>query len=269
MKSTSNRLALKFAENRKSGKKTFCAFLTLGYPDLKTTEKLLHSFEREGVDILELGIPFSDPLADGPTIQYSSEHALERGVCLADAFRILKRVRDAGNKMPVVLFTYFNPVFHYGLRRFVADSIRAGCDGLLIPDLPPDEELALRQECKRQGLAQIFLIAPTTTGKRAGFISRSSGDFIYYVSLRGVTGARAQIPKDIRRHLNALRKMTGKPLLVGFGVSSPAQASRIAAMSDGVIVGSAIIEKLRKSRGSIAPVNRFIRQMIRAVKGSR
>lgn len=263
-----NRLAKVTAVASASGRKLFCAFTTLGYPDLVKTEKLVLGFARDGVDIVELGFPFSDPLADGPTIQYSSEQALAGGVRLKDAFDLARRIRRKGCEVPLVFFTYFNPVFHYGAKKFLREACEAGFDAVLVPDLPPDQEEEFRAEVKARGLQQIFLIAPTSSPERTRMIARESQGFIYYVSLRGVTGARQAVPSEIRQHLKEIRKTTSKPVLVGFGVSKPDQARSLSQWSDGVIVGSAIIDRIRKAGGRIEPAAAFIREMVRAVKGA-
>ncbi len=261
-----NRLILKTRQASKQKTKLFCAFLTLGYPNLKATERLIEAFEKDGVDILELGFPFSDPLADGPTIQYSSERALEQGVTIEDAFRLVQKLRKKGSRIPILFFTYLNPVFHYGIKRFVHQPKPAGIDGQRGPDTPPEEDQDMTKACRRAGLARVFLVAPTTVKSRAARIARISEGFIYYVSLRGVTGARKSLASDIRRNLQSLERVAHKPVLIGFGVSSPEQGRQLAAMSEGVIVGSAIVEKLRKGKGSIAPAVKFVRQMVLALK---
>ncbi len=260
-----NYLDLKIREAKRKKKKLFCVFLTCGFPDLAATERLVLFAEKAGVDILELGFPFSDPLADGPTIQYSSEQALKHSLSIADAFALVRRVRRKGSKMAIVFFGYLNPVYAYGEKEFARDARDAGIDGLIIPDMPPEEEPVFRKECQKEKLRVIYLVAPTTTDQRAkGLVHKSQG-FVYYVSLRGVTGTRAVIPEDLRAHLRKLKRMTSKPVLVGFGVSTPEQARAIAGMSDGVIVGSAVIERLKRG---IAPAERFIESMAQAVHGS-
>ena len=261
-----NRLLDKMAALHRKQEKAFCAFLTSGFPDLKKTADYAAGFEQAGVDILELGFPFSDPLADGPTIQYSSERALEKGVTIDSVFNLLAGLRKKGLKLPVIFFSYFNPILAYGLKRFAQKAALAGFDGVLVPDLPPEEEENFRGECRKQGLCRIFLIAPTTSRERARYLATQSEGFIYYVSLRGVTGVRSRIPNDVHTHLAELKKTTTKPLLVGFGVSTPDQAGYLAGLSAGVIVGSAIVEQIRKSGGRTEPVLKYIRQMVRAVK---
>lgn len=260
-----NRLLQKIQAQKK--RKLFCAFLTLGYPNLKATEQLIWEFEKAGVDILELGFPFSDPLADGPTIQFSSEEALRRRVKIEDAFALVSKLRKQGCRLPILFFSYLNPIYHFGCEKFAAEAKKAGFDGAIIPDLPPEEEPKLQQALHRRGLVQIFLVAPTTEKRRASFIAGKSQGFIYYVSLRGVTGARASVAVDVQGNLKQLHKLTPKPVLIGFGVSSPEQGKSLAGFSEGVIVGSAIVEQLRRGKGKIAPAVNFVREMVRAVKG--
>lgn len=262
-----NRLFRILKEARRRRRKLFCAFLTLGYPNLAATRKLIHEFEAAGVDLLELGFPFSDPLADGPTIQFSSERALAKGVRFRDAFATAQRLRREGCGLALIFFSYLNPIYRYGFPRFVRKAKASGFDGLIVPDLPPEAEAGLRRACRRYGLPQIFLVAPTTTPGRARRIGRSSQGFVYYVSLRGVTGARKSLAGDVRKTLKRFRKAIRRPLLVGFGVSSPAQGRAVARASEGVIVGSAILDHLRRSPQSLKPAIRFVERMVKSVKG--
>ncbi|MCM8775686.1 MAG: tryptophan synthase subunit alpha [Candidatus Omnitrophica bacterium] len=261
-----NRLLTSIRKAQHKESKLFCAYLTLGYPNMDTTQRLIHAFQAEGVDMIELGFPFSDPLADGPTIQHASELALKRGVRLKDAFSMARRIRQAGNEIPLIFFGYFNPIFHYGCRRFAQEAKRAGFDALIVPDLPPDSERTFRKDCRHVGLLQIFLIAPTTSNKRAGMIANASSGFIYYVSVRGVTGVRHSLPRDIGRHLREIKKRIRQPILIGFGVSTPEQAKALSRFSSGVIVGSALIDQIRLSHGKISRVIGLVRRMVRALK---
>ena len=253
-----NLLTQKIAQAKRREQKLFCVFLTLGYPNLAATERLILSCEKAGVDILELGFPFSDPLADGPTIQFSSEQALKKHVSIKDAFNLVRKVREQGCRMPVVFFGYLNPIIAYGAKEFVRDAKAAGIDGLIVPDLPPEEEKQFQKECLKKDLSQVFLVAPTTPDKRARDIIQKSRGFVYYVSLRGVTGARRTLPSDLKDHLTKLKRMSSKPVLVGFGVSTPEQAWEISRMSHGVIVGSAVIEHLKRG---ISVAEGFIEKM--------
>jgi tryptophan synthase alpha chain len=260
-----NYLTEKIKKNRRRKAKLFCVFLTLGYPSLAATERLILSSEKAGVDIIELGFPFSDPLADGPTIQYSSEQAIKKNVSIKDALSLVRRLRQKGSKIPIVFFGYFNPVFSYGCMEFAGDAKGAGLDGMIIPDLPAEEEIEFQKACRKHRLNFVQLVAPTTADKRAKMLVGKSQGFIYYVSLRGVTGARKALPADLKAHLAKLKKMTFKPVLAGFGISTPEQARAISKMSDGVIVGSAVIEHLKRG---IPAAERFIEKMSQAVHGA-
>ena len=257
-----NRLDGKIKAARKAKQKLFCVFLTLGYPSIAATERLILSSEKAGVDIIELGFPFSDPLADGPTIQYSSERAIKKNIAIKDAFALVRRLRQRGSKVPIVFFGYFNPVFSYGGKDFARDARGAGIDGLIIPDLPPEEETEFHKACRKQKLHFVQLVAPTTKDKRAKMLVGKSQGFVYYVSLRGVTGARRALPADLKAHLAKLKRMTPQPVLAGFGISTPEQATGISRMADGVIVGSAVIEHLKRG---VPTAERFIEKMARAV----
>jgi tryptophan synthase alpha chain len=257
-----NRLDEIVKNTRRRRRKLFCVFLTFGYPSIKATERLILSSEKAGVDIIELGFPFSDPLADGPTIQYSSEQALKKHVTIKDSLALGRRLRQKGSKIPIVFFGYFNPVNSYGGKAFARDAKNAGMDGLIIPDLPPEEEVPFQKECRKQKLSFVQLVAPTTADKRARMLVKKSQGFVYYVSLRGVTGARKNLPADLQAHLAKLKRMTSKPVLAGFGISTPGQAKAISRMSDGVIVGSAVIEHLKCG---VPAAERFIHKMSLAI----
>lgn len=263
-----NRIDQRIKDVKRKKQKIFCAYITLGYPDLGTTSSLVEKFCRQGVDMIEWGFPFSDPLADGPTIQHASEEALKNHVSIEDAFAASFRLRGKGIETPFIFFTYFNPVFYYGIKKFAERAAKAGFDGVIIPDLPPDMEESVQREFKKAGLQSIFLIAPTTKAERARQIARASEGFIYYVSLKGVTGAQDALPSEIKKHLKELRALTTKPVLIGFGVSKPDQARELSRFSDGVIVGSAIINQIKNARGNEAPVIHFVQEMLDAVHSS-
>ena len=261
-----NRLLEKLKLTKGRRRKLFCAYLTLGFPKLNITEALIPALEKAGTDILELGFPFSDPLADGPTIQYASSEAIKRGVQMRDAFRIVRRLRRRGLKMPVLFFSYLNPIMHYGVSRAVRQLHQSGFDGLIVPDLPPEEGRMWEPWFRRYNLSLVYLAAPTTTDERMREIVKRSSGFVYYVSLRGVTGARNSVPTDLERKLRSMKRLTHKPILVGFGVSNETQARRIARVADGIIVGSAIVERLREGRGGIGPAVSFASRLARSLK---
>lgn len=243
-----NRIDQKFKDLKKKKKKAFIAFITAGDPDLKTTEALVLAFEKAGVDIVELGVPFSDPMADGPTIQAASQRALDRHINLEKILQLVKRLRTK-TEIPIALMTYYNPVFHYGDARFVAKAKQSGVDGIIVPDLPPEEAARLIKEARSNDIASIFFLAPTTKQSRVAKIANASTGFIYYVSITGVTGANAAVPNTVRQKIKEAKQYTQKPICVGFGVSTPAQVKAVAQSADGVIVGSAIINKIQQHAG--------------------
>jgi len=261
----SNRLRKTIARARKYKSKLFCAYVTLGFPTLSRTEDVVLALERAGTSILELGFPFSDPLADGPTIQHSSEQAIRGGVRIEDAFKLMRKLRKKGFALPVLFFSYLNPIVRHGVERTLSELKRSGFDGLIVPDLPIEEGSVMEQLCRLENLSLVYLAAPTTSKKRMRVIVRRSSEFIYYVSLRGVTGARHRLPSDLLGKLKTIKKMTKKPVLAGFGVSRPEQARSIARVADGIVVGSAIIDRLRKGgnvkRSVFSYVSRLIREM--------
>lgn len=241
---TLNNIDRAFADCRAAGRAAAIFYVTAGYPDLATSEAAVDWAADEGADIVELGIPFSDPIADGPTIQNASARALAAGTRIADILELTRRLRERHPRLGLLLFTAYNPVFRFGEAAFVEAAVRAGADGLLIPDLPPEEAGELPALAARAGLSQVFLIAPTTSEDRAARLAEASTGFIYYISLKGVTGARAELPPDLEPNVRRVRAATDKPVAVGFGVSRPEQARAISGFADGVIVGSALIKAI-------------------------
>ncbi len=256
-----NRIDQKFQELKK--KKAFIAFITAGDPNLQTTEELVLAFEGAGVDIVELGIPFSDPLADGPTIQAASQRSLQKGTTLEKVFDLVQKIRTR-SQIPICLMMYYNPIFHYGEERFVARAKACGVDGVIVPDLPPEEAKSLIRYARAKDLATVFFIAPTTTQSRIKHIVQASSGFIYYVSIAGVTGARQNIPSSYVKQIQLAKRYTKKPICVGFGISTPAQVKAIGKMADGVIVGSAIVSEIFKNKGNknlVGNVSRFVKNL--------
>jgi len=237
----------RFKQLKREGKKAFIVYLTCGYPDLPTTKKLILEMAKIGVDIIELGVPFSDPLADGPVIQQSSQEALKKGISLSRILSLAREVRIHSD-IPLVLMGYYNSISAYGVKEFARDAKRSGIDGLIVPDLPPEEGKELKKEMDRAGLDIIFLVAPTSAPERIRGIAKESRGFIYYVSLTGVTGIRKKIPEGIREGISRLRRFTSKPVCIGFGVSSREQVKIMKNMADGLIVGSAIIRTMEKNK---------------------
>jgi tryptophan synthase alpha chain len=262
-----NRIDKKFKELDKAKKKAFIAYITAGDPSFSMTEKLVPALERSGVDIIELGIPFSDPLADGPTIQAASERALKAGATLKKAFALVARLRDKA-ACPIVFMTYYNPVLRYGPARFFDSCKSCGVDGVIVPDLPCVEAKELVRLGRKKGVAAIFLAAPTSTDESIRSIAANSSGFIYYVSLTGVTGARSKPAKDIARNVRRIKAVTDKPVAVGFGVFGPAQARAAAAAADGVIVGSAIVNIIAGKKDVVSRVSTFARSLSKAIHGA-
>jgi tryptophan synthase alpha chain len=238
-----SRIARRFAERTAEGRTTLIPYVTAGFPEVAATAPLLRALDDAGADIIELGIPFSDPLADGPTIQASSFRALENGVTVAGVLDMVREFRT-DRETPLVLFTYLNPVFHYGLERFCADATEAGADGVLLTDLPAGSDPELEGTLERAGLDLIRLLAPTTAADRVERVAEGGRGFLYYISRTGVTGARQALRAELADEVDRLRERVGLPVAVGFGISSPEQAREVAGVADGVVVGSALIQRL-------------------------
>ncbi|MCG8460821.1 MAG: tryptophan synthase subunit alpha [Holophagales bacterium] len=229
-----------FERCREERRAAFIPFLTAGDPDLRRTGELMQAMVDGGADILEVGVPFSDPIADGPTIQASSARALESGTTLSGILRLVARQRDRLG-VPIVLFTYFNPIHARGMATFAEQAAASGVDGVLCVDLPPDEGGEYLQEMRRHRLDTIFLLAPTSTKDRVRKVSQESTGFVYYVSRTGVTGAREALPKELIKETRRLRRRLSLPLAVGFGISTPEQVASVAKVADGVVVGSELV----------------------------
>jgi len=257
-----NPLEKQLNQKLSQGKKIFCAFFTLGYHSMKQTEELIVSCDKLGVDVVELGIPFSDPLADGPVIQASSEYVLNKGVRIKQAFDLVRRLRKRGVKVPIIFFSYFNIIYRMGVKKFVQEIKQAGFEGVLCPDLPPEENNVMEQELKRKGLAQIYLIAPTTNKNRLKQILKKSSGFVYYVSRTGVTGKKTEMSQSIGKKVKEIKAYTKLPVLVGFGVSKPEQIKKLIQSSDGVIVGSSLISAVKNSGQKNGSVKKYLKQLV-------
>lgn len=238
-----SRIARRFAERAAEGRAVLVPYVTAGFPEVDDTVPLLEALDDAGADVIELGIPFSDPLADGPTIQASSFRALENGVTVPRVLEMVRAFR-ARRETPLVLFTYLNPVFHYGLSRFCRDAAEAGADGVLLTDLPAGSDPELEGELERAGLDLIRLLAPTTAPERVARVAEGGRGFLYYISRTGVTGAREVLRDELAAEVGRLRERVGLPVAVGFGISSPEQARAVAGIADGVVVGSALVQCL-------------------------
>ena len=266
-----NRIDRKFADLKAEGKKAFIPFITAGDPRLDITVSLASKLESAGADIIELGVPFSDPVADGRSIQKSSLRALKNGVSLKDVLSTVAKVRTQ-TQVPIAFLTYYNLIFKHGVKKFVQDAVEAGVDGTVIADLPPEEASELISAARGHDFATIFLVAPTSTPERIKLISEACTGFVYCVSLTGVTGARERISDMLAPTLRRIKEHSDKPVAVGFGVSTPDQAKEVAAMADGVIVGSAIINVIETYADEpgklLSSVGRFAADLVQAVKST-
>lgn len=232
-----------FAALREKRQIALMPFIPAGYPDLATTAALLPALEKAGANLIEIGIPFSDPIADGPTIQAAFTAALAKGLHLSEIFRTIREARPKVS-IPLVAMVSYSIVYRYGLDRFVADAKAAGFDGLILPDLPPPEAASVCAKVQAGGLATVLLVAPTTSEKRRNEIGRLSSGFVYYLSVSGITGERDRLPENIESNLRQLRSLTDRPLCVGFGISKPEHLAQLAPLADGAIVGSAIVKRI-------------------------
>jgi tryptophan synthase alpha chain len=241
-----SRIAECFAGLRGRGERALIPFVTAGDPDLGTTEALVLAMAEAGADLVELGVPFSDPIADGPTIQRATERALARGTSLRRVLELVKRLRSR-TPLPLVLMGSANPFYAMGARRFVEAAAEAGADGVIVPDLPPEEGADLYGAAAEAGLDGVLLAAPTTTPARLRMLAERSRGFLYFVSLTGVTGARAELAADLESRVRSARALCPLPVCVGFGVSTPEHAAAIGRYADGVVVGSAIVERIERA----------------------
>jgi tryptophan synthase alpha chain len=248
----------------KNGYKALIGYITAGYPDIKATPRIAEALAESGCDIIELGIPFSDPLADGATIQKASYEALQKGVTPEDCLDIARKLRK-NISIPLAFMTYYNLLFNYGLEAFCRNCRDAGIDGLIIPDLTPDEGAELESISNKQNLDLIYFLAPTSTDNRIKEVTERAHGFIYLVSLTGVTGARKNLPPELESFVKKVREKAAKtPLCVGFGISTPEQAKRVATVADGVIVGSRIIQLIDEDV-TLASLKKFVSGLRKAL----
>ncbi len=243
------KLEAMFAANRAAGKKALAPFVTAGDPDADTTVAVLETLDQAGASLCELGVPYSDPIADGAVIQASYTRALGKGFTLAGLFDVAKRA-SAGCSMPILAMASYSLIFRRGIDRFVEDAVAAGLAGFVVPDLPLEESDDLDAACRKAGLALVRLVTPTTPPERAEAIAKKSTGFLYCVSVAGVTGARTDLPPGLIERVTWLRTKTDVPILVGFGISGPEQVKAVAAVADGVIVGSALVRRVAEAAGT-------------------
>jgi tryptophan synthase alpha chain len=267
----SGRIKRKFTELRARGEAALVPFIVAGDPDLDTTRRMMLELEARGADLIELGVPFSDPMADGPANQRALARGLGAGASIAAILSMVSELR-AETEIPLILFGYYNPIFHYGCEKLCVDAARAGIDGLLAIDLPPEEGAELKRPARANGLDIIQLLAPTTPVERSRKVARSASGFLYFVSVTGVTGARTHLDADLSANMRELRSVTDLPIGVGFGISTPAQAAEVATIADAVVVGSAIsllIEAHIKSGDVIEAVGGLVGAMKTAMRAAR
>ena len=239
----SRRLELAFSRAAKARRAAFIPYITAGDPTPGATLAVARALETAGADILELGVPFTDPIADGPTNQRAAERALAGGVNLTEVLQLVRELRYA-SELPVVLFTYFNPVHAYGLERFAVDAAAAGVDGVLLTDVPVEEARPIWEALRRVGVALILLVAPTSTRARVKAVRKLASAFVYFVARAGVTGVRETVPSELEQQVRLVRKLTGCRVAVGFGISTPEQVHSVARFADGVVVGSALVDRI-------------------------
>ncbi|HWM30428.1 MAG TPA: tryptophan synthase subunit alpha [Methyloceanibacter sp.] len=244
---TQTRIDLRFAELKREGRAGLVAFITAGDPDYDTSLAILKGLPQAGADIVELGMPFSDPMADGPAIQASSQRALKAGQTMEKTLAMVRAFRAEDQATPIVLMGYYNPIYVYPVDHFVADASEAGVDGLIVVDVPPEEDQELRPAASAAGLNFIRLATPTTDAKRLPAVLANTSGFVYYVSIAGITGTAAPDLSDVKAHVGRIKAHTGLPIAVGFGVKTEAQVSAIASLAEGVVVGSALVSAIAQS----------------------
>ena len=254
-----------FARARREGRAALAPYLAIGHPSPAATPALVQAVEEAGADLMELGIPFSDPLADGPVIQMATQRALQQGVTVAGCLQMMRALRAQGVAMPLIFMGYYNPLLAYGLERFCREAAAAGADGLIVPDLPPEEGGVLEGCCAAQGLALVYLLAPTSTPERIRLVLSRTTGFVYCVSVTGITGARAQLPVDLADFLARVRAAAQQQdgerrpyLAVGFGISTPEQAAVVGRLADGVVVGSALVKRVHEAADPVQAAREFV-----------
>jgi len=266
-----NRIDKKFQELKSKNIPAFIPFLTAGDPDIQTTKALILEFEKKGADIIELGIPFSDPIADGPVIQASYHRALTKGIKVAKIFDMISELRNE-SEIPIVAMVSYSILFKSGCREFIETVIDKGLDGLTIPDLPVEENEDIFEYANKNDFKIVCFVAPTTTDQRLPVIVRKTQGFLYYISVVGITGIRETLPENIVQNINKIKQIASIPVSVGFGVSTPEQARMIGEIADGVIVGSAIVKEIGKNRLEdinklVDNVGKFVEKLVIGAKG--
>lgn len=258
------RITAAFEKAKQTQSAALMPYFTLGFPDIATSLAVVEAIAPYS-DLLELGVPFSDPLADGPTIQRSTQIALENGTTTAVCLQTLRQLRERGIQTPVLLMGYYNPILAYGIDRYVQDAAAAGADGFIVPDLPPEEATELQKTAESAGLALVYFLAPTSNTARIDLVAQQANGFLYLVSLTGVTGARATVQGDLAEFVGRVRQKTAVPLAVGFGISTPQQAAEVGRVADGVIVGSALVTAVDQATDKPAAARQFVQSLQQAL----
>lgn len=259
------RISDRFETLKAEGKKGLVTFVTAGDPDEATSQSVLETLANSGADFVEIGMPFTDPMADGPAIQASSLRALDKGMSLKGVLQLLKNFRGHDAETPVILMGYFNPIYKYGCEDFVADAKAAGADGLIIVDLPPEEDEELRVPAQEAGLDFIKLLTPTTRGARLDTVLNHASGFLYYVSITGVTGTKSADIDKVGAHIEKIKGKTDIPVVVGFGIKTPEDAANMSKIADGVVVGSAIVENIKENQSN-RELSHIISNQVEALK---
>lgn len=271
------RLEKRFTHLKAQGRAAFVTFITAGDPDFDTTLGLLNGLPGAGADVIELGMPFTDPMADGPSIQASSQRALRNGASMKKTLELVRRFRESDNETPIVLMGYYNPIYHMGVETFLGRAIEAGVDGLIVVDLPPEEDDELCEPAMKAGLNFIRLATPTTDDKRLPAVLANTSGFVYYVSITGITGSASPQARNVEAAVKRIKGHTDLPVAVGFGIKTPEQAAEIARAADGAVVGSAIVDAIareigadgRAAPGAVERVLEFVGQLADGVHAAR
>ena len=259
-----SRIEAKFKELRKNNSPAFVTFLMAGDPDLPTSLKIMIELPKLGVDIIEIGMPFTDPMADGPAIQKAGQRALDSGTTLTKVLDLVRNIRTKNEQIPIVLMGYYNPIYSMGVKKFLTNAKKVGVDGLIIVDLPPEEDSELCLPAKKAGLDFIRLATPTTSPTRLPTVLKNTSGFIYYVSVAGITGASNLNVEEVEREVTRIKGKTHLPICVGFGIKTTSDAKKVANIADGVVVGSAIIDLIEKEK-TIDDIKNYIKSLARAV----
>lgn len=262
-----NRIERAFQNAQSQNRSAFVSYVCAGDPNPKTSLEVCRALIRSGVDILEIGVPFSDPLADGLTNQLAAQRALEAGTTREDVFDLVRRIREDDKTTPIVFYTYYNLMFSGGLEAYIAEAQEAGVDGLLVLDLPPEEAEDHMEACRKHDMLTVFLLAPTTPEERVEYIARNATGFIYYVSRTGVTGVRDDLASDLPEMVEMIKRHSDRPLVVGFGIQNPDQVNAVAHLADGVVVGSAIVNTIKDNLDDEAKMLERIESLVTDLVG--